>query len=45
MYVDVLEYVIMYDRLVNPFEWRDYYERPHKRYVDCCKNPCKDSID
>ena len=34
MHMDVMEYVVMYSRLVNPFEWRDYYQRPYKGYVD-----------
>ncbi|KAF2130128.1 hypothetical protein P153DRAFT_385365 [Dothidotthia symphoricarpi CBS 119687] len=34
MYMDVREYVDMYNRLDNAFDWRDFYQRPYKGYVD-----------
>ena len=40
MCMDVMEYVVVYNRLVNLFEGRDYYEKPYKGYVDCYKNSC-----
>jgi hypothetical protein len=45
MYMDVMEYVVMYDRLVNPFEWHHYYERPYKASVDFHEIHCDGSTD
>jgi hypothetical protein len=44
-YVDVMKYIVMYNRLVNQFEWRANYERRYKGYVCRCGAPCKGSID
>jgi hypothetical protein len=36
MYMDMLEYVDVYERLLSSvFAWHEYYERPYKGYVDC----------
>ena len=46
MYMDVMEYVVMYDRLVNPFECHDCYERPYgKGSVDFHEIHCDGSIN
>jgi hypothetical protein len=34
MYVDMTEYVAVYDRLTSGFSWQEYYQRPYKSYVD-----------
>ncbi|KAH7067800.1 hypothetical protein FB567DRAFT_541742 [Paraphoma chrysanthemicola] len=34
MYVDMTDYVAVYDRLNDIFAWEEYYERPYKSYVD-----------
>ncbi|KAI8942911.1 hypothetical protein NX059_000950 [Plenodomus lindquistii] len=34
MYMDMLEYVAVYDRLLDVFAWHGYYKRPYKSYVE-----------
>ncbi|KAH7065954.1 hypothetical protein BKA63DRAFT_168022 [Paraphoma chrysanthemicola] len=34
MYMDMTDYVAVYDRLNDSFAWLEYYERPYKSYVD-----------
>jgi hypothetical protein len=34
MYIDMTDYVAVYDRLIDVFAWEEYYERPYKSYVD-----------
>jgi hypothetical protein len=34
MYMDMSDYVPVYDCLVTPFLWHEYYQRPYKGWVD-----------
>ncbi|EUC49057.1 hypothetical protein COCMIDRAFT_2120 [Bipolaris oryzae ATCC 44560] len=34
MYMDMTDYVTVYDRLTGTFAWEEYYQRPYKSYVD-----------
>ncbi|KAF2131241.1 hypothetical protein P153DRAFT_394602 [Dothidotthia symphoricarpi CBS 119687] len=34
MYMDMTDYVAVYDRLISIFAWHEYYERPYKSYVE-----------
>lgn len=34
MYMDMTDYVAVYDRLNDTFAWHEYYERPYKSYVE-----------
>jgi hypothetical protein len=34
MYMAMSDYVPFYARLVTPFNWHEYYQRPYKGYVD-----------
>jgi hypothetical protein len=33
MYMDMSDYVPVYDRLVTPFLWHEFYQRPYKGWV------------
>ncbi|KAH7553044.1 hypothetical protein J3E72DRAFT_417423 [Bipolaris maydis] len=34
MYMDMTDYVTVYDRLTDAFAWQEYYQRPYKSYVE-----------
>jgi hypothetical protein len=34
MYMDMTDYVAVYDRLTRAYAWQEYYERPYKSYVE-----------
>lgn len=34
MYMDMKDYIAVYDRLTSPFAWQEHYERPYKSYVE-----------
>jgi hypothetical protein len=38
MYMDMTDYVTVYDRLLSVFAWEECYERPYKSYVDDVMN-------